>query len=516
MKSNSFQSWRMFLLTVWLEVEQGGCIAALACLLLGLAVAWTSRLRGSPGLPQPPIIPGLPLLGSVLALGRRGSKFIAACHAQYGDVFTLRVLGQKMTWLLAPEAYAPFFTAPEEQISFGPAVQQFTDRVFGLPPQHFVGKHGLMLRTLRWQLVPGTLPNILHPLHSFLRRELEVNPLRGRVDLCKYIQDITFRSSVSTFFGSSFLEEVDVASLLQSFQTFESGFEMAASPVPLCLQWPFLRARSRLVETFRQALLRDSIGKGTVVKRLIDDVQLPDSCTPNMMLCFMWASQANATPTAFWTLAFLLLPENAAYRGRVEAELQATRSSTDPAASLVDLACSRSSALNKCIAETIRLRAPSIDVRIAASDVMLRLPGREGLLLEKGSVLATSPFESHSDERLFGPDARHYNPDREGMLLCGKTALHSSILGVGGVAGLAFGGGKYRCPGRYFAEAEVALVVGMILLSCPTLALDDLQQQWEGGVGDPHGCLPAPDFQKLLGIKVPVAPCWVSAKEKGC
>lgn len=82
MKSNSFQSWRMFLLTVWLEVEQGGCIAALACLLLGLAVAWTSRLRGSPGLPQPPIIPGLPLLGSVLALGRRGSKFIAACHAQ--------------------------------------------------------------------------------------------------------------------------------------------------------------------------------------------------------------------------------------------------------------------------------------------------------------------------------------------------------------------------------------------------------------------------------------------------
>ncbi|RMZ53738.1 hypothetical protein APUTEX25_003877 [Auxenochlorella protothecoides] len=421
-----------------------------------------------------------------------------------------------MTWLLAPEAYAPFFTAPEDQISFGPAVQQFTDRVFGLPPQHFVGKHGLMLRTLRWQLVPGTLPNILHPLHSFLRRELEVNPLRGRVDLCKYIQDITFRSSVSTFFGSSFLEEVDVASLLQSFQTFESGFEMAASPVPLCLQWPFLRARSRLVETFRQALLRDSIGKGTVVKRLIDDVQLPDSCTPNMMLCFMWASQANATPTAFWTLAFLLLPENAAYRERVEAELHATRSSTDPAASLVDLACSRSSALNKCIAETIRLRAPSIDVRIAASDVMLRLPGREGLLLEKGSVLATSPFESHSDERLYGPDARHYNPDREGMLLCGKTALHSSILGVGGVAGLAFGGGKYRCPGRYFAEAEVALVVGMILLSCPTLARDNLQQQWEGGMGDPHGCLPAPDFRKLLGIKVPAAPCWVSAKEKGC
>lgn len=46
------------------------------------------------------------------------------CPSQYGNVFTLRILGQKMTFLLAPEAYAPFFTAPVDQISFGPAVKQ--------------------------------------------------------------------------------------------------------------------------------------------------------------------------------------------------------------------------------------------------------------------------------------------------------------------------------------------------------------------------------------------------------
>lgn len=59
-------------------------------------------------------------------------------------------------------------------------------------------------------------------------------------------------------------------------------------------------------------------------------------------------------------------------------------------------------------------------------------------------MLAVSPYESHSSEKLFGEDAGHYNPDRVGMRLEGRTALHASIVGVGGVAGLAFGGGKYR------------------------------------------------------------------------
>ncbi len=34
---------------------------------------------------------------------------------------------------------------------------------------------------------------------------------------------------------------------------------------------------------------------------------------------------------------------------------------------------------------------------------------------------------------------------REGMHLGGSTAAHAAVVGVGGVPGLAFGGGKYRC-----------------------------------------------------------------------
>eukprot|EP00884_Botryococcus_braunii_P002522 jgi/Botrbrau1/12270/Bobra.0323s0010.1 len=41
-----------------------------------------------------------------------------------------------------------------------------------------------------------------------------------------------------------------------------------------------------------------------------------------------------------------------------------------------------------------------------------------------------------------------------------------AVAGVHGVAGLAFGGGRYRCPGRRFAEMEVGLLTALLLSSC--------------------------------------------------
>jgi hypothetical protein len=43
---------------------------------------------------------------------------------QYGDAFTLRVAGQRMTFLFAPAALQRYFTAPDDELTFAPAVQQ--------------------------------------------------------------------------------------------------------------------------------------------------------------------------------------------------------------------------------------------------------------------------------------------------------------------------------------------------------------------------------------------------------
>ena len=57
-------------------------------------------------------------------------------------------------------------------------------------------------------------------------------------------------------------------------------------------------------------------------------------------------------------------------------------------------------------------------------------------------MLAVSPFESHQDGQLFQPAACQYRPGRPGMH-CPQSGLHE-VAGVGGIAGLVFGGGRYR------------------------------------------------------------------------
>ena len=57
-------------------------------------------------------------------------------------------------------------------------------------------------------------------------------------------------------------------------------------------------------------------------------------------------------------------------------------------------------------------------------------------------MLAVSPFETHQDPRLFQLAASQYIPDRPGMM-CPHSRLHE-VPGVGGIAGLVFGGGRYR------------------------------------------------------------------------
>ena len=257
----------------------------------------------------------------------------------------------------------------------------------------------------------------------------------------------------------------------------------------------------------------------------------------------------------------------------------------------------------------------------------------------QGDVVAISPFESHLDPRLYGgppgpdifdptrcaaaaptagagawggcgslrlrpnrgsartplhsvnaahqlsvlPSPRHTMPAcRDGMRLGGSTAPHAAVVGVGGLPGLSFGGGKYRracgaglggcraaallllpccpccpsihlpvhlfnhcdvighhplrcplrCPGRYFAEAELALAAATLLLlfdfrllpreaaAAPGAGLATAAAAaaapgaGAAAPGDPAGLLPPPDLRKLVGIKVPRRPCWVEFQRR--
>ncbi|KAL4855710.1 25-hydroxycholesterol 7-alpha-hydroxylase [Chlorella vulgaris] len=575
----------------------------------------------------PPVVAGLPLLGSVLALGSGGAAFLhqcrnqvwihvssssssafASCPAdlraclprmpmpfhyaacvccwihvcpQYGDAFTLRLLGQRMTFVFAPATLRHYFSAPDSQLSFAPAA-------------------------LRHKLVPSELPRHTARLAGLLLMQLDAWPATGQPDLWELVKRLVFQSSVALLFGPAFLQsnaacqhtqegqpgaspgaaavslQTDPVSpsgcsstpssssgrraeqLQRDFFVFEAGFELAASPVPHILQPGFLAARRRLLAALRTAH-KQGMFEGTACG-------LPEQYVPNMLLAVLWASQANAVPAAFWSLGFLLLPENRRHLQAVVQEAQqAVTAGTDtpePAADnaqllpthrqhatvkglpplltdeqqrgLVALAANRRSAAAAAVAEALRLRSFSIDVRIAAADSALPCGqaadgSMHAVWVQKGDVVAISPYECHQDPRLFQSSAHTYDPQREGIQLGGGTAAHAAVVGVNGIAGLSFGGGKYRCPGRSFAETELALITSLLLLCFdwqllpreataagkgqarpppqpqpPAAGGAGQQQQPQQAVpGDPGGLLPPPDLKKLVGIKIPSDPCWV-------
>ena len=113
-----------------------------------------------------------------------------------------------------------------------------------------------------------------------------------------------------------------------------------------------------------------------------------------MMLAILWASLANAVPATFWSLAFLLLPENKPHLDAALSELKdevakevlapidrplktdkrkGSHEAEEEALSRAafTLAINRKSAISRCVAEAIRLRVHSIDLRIAAADLSL-------------------------------------------------------------------------------------------------------------------------------------------------
>lgn len=122
-----------------------------------------------------------------------------------------------------------------------------------------------------------------------------------------------------------------------------------------------------------------------------------------------------------------------------------------------------------------------------------------------------------------------------------------TVPGPRGPGGVVFGGGAYRCPGRFFAEAELALHVLLVLCLCQIsvpepssknhrephpsadpgwlgwrlgaglpshvrLAMHEggadadgaLDEGWVGESGDRNGALPKMDVSRLVGMKMPV------------
>lgn len=195
------------------------------------------------------------------------------CRTKLGDAFTLRLVGQRMTFLFDPATIETFFKAPDAQITFRPAVEQFTQRVFGLPSAEFFPKHFAILTALRHALVPAALEAHGSALAEHVAKQLAAAPPAGNIDLYDYVKRMVFAAATECLFGAPFVARHGIEMLQSNFFEFEAGFELAASPVPHILQPRFVRSRAALVAAFRASYAAGDF-EGTVVGQLVEGCAL--------------------------------------------------------------------------------------------------------------------------------------------------------------------------------------------------------------------------------------------------
>uniref|UniRef100_A0A8C3ICL6 Lanosterol 14-alpha demethylase n=1 Tax=Chrysemys picta bellii TaxID=8478 RepID=A0A8C3ICL6_CHRPI len=119
------------------------------------------------------------------------------------------------------------------------------------------------------------------------------------------------------------------------------------------------------------------------------------------------------------------------------------------------------SSIKQCVLEALRLTAPGSIIRKAMKPL-------KNFVIPPGDLLMASPYWLHRNPKYF-PEPEIFKPDRWEEATLKKNAFLDGYL--------AFGGGKHRCPGRWFALMEIHMLVIILLYKYQFTLLDPMPKQ---------------------------------------
>jgi cytochrome P450 len=406
--------------------------------------------RRRPG--EPPLITGaLPFVGVALEFGRDAMALLARCRATHGDVFTLYVGGRRMTFFADPLSYPEVLKA--KQLSFTPISDEVMLAGFG-----FAGMREL-----------ACVEQLEHASRSFLKGQ-HLSPLSERMDqrlrallveigddqwrdvsLYRLVWDLMFAAGTDAVFGAGLAD----AAAAKAFEDFDRQFPLMLAGMPAFMVASGIAGRTKL-----NALLanpgRDPSDWLNHRNELLADLDQRGL----LQTTVLWAAHANTIPAAFWTLAQLLRDREAL--AAVQAELDAIAGRPDgegmpPPLPIETL--DRLRKLDSAVSEALRLSSGSLTVREVSETFTLET--RSGAFeLRAGDRVCLAPYLHHHDPEIFEEPDR-YRFDRF-YSETGVVQFHRRGERVG-FALMPFGAGRSMCPGRFFAIAEIKLLVALML-----------------------------------------------------
>ncbi|XP_044108131.1 24-hydroxycholesterol 7-alpha-hydroxylase isoform X3 [Neovison vison] len=326
-----------------------------------------------------------------------------------------------------------------------------------------------------------------------LHEQLENLGTHGTMELNNLVRHLLYPVTMNILFKKGLFptDKRKIREFYQHFQAYDEGFEYG-SQMPECLLRNWSKSKKWLLALFEKTIPDMKTYKSvknnsmTLMQTMLDiiETERKEEESPSYGLLLLWASLSNAVPVAFWTLAFVL-SHPTVHETILEgiSSVFGTAGKDKMKVSEDDL--KKLPLIKWCILEAIRLRAPGVITRKVLKPVKIL-----NYTVPSGDLLMLSPFWLHRNPKYF-PEPELFKPERWKKANLEKHAFLDWFV--------AFGSGKYQCPGRWFALLQIQICIILILY------------KYDCSLQDP---LPKQSPLHLVGVQQPEGQCRIEFKQR--
>uniref|UniRef100_A0A4X2K8P6 Cytochrome P450 family 39 subfamily A member 1 n=1 Tax=Vombatus ursinus TaxID=29139 RepID=A0A4X2K8P6_VOMUR len=388
---------------------------------------------------RPPCISGwIPWFGAGSRFGKAHLEFIEQARIKHGPVFTIFALGNRFTFVTEEDGFDVFFKSKE--INFEHAVED-------LPKSTFLTFHGLLYGTMKNKMKISTLYQFNEKLVEGLHEQLENLGTDGSKNLYNLVRHVLCPVTVNIIFGKGLYPttQEDIQEFLKHFQIYDDGFQNGGQ-MPGCFLRNWSKSKMWLLNLFEKSITdleRNKVSDDLTLVQLITNTLrhgAKQNKAPNYAVLLLWASLSNVIPVVYWTVVYVL------YNPSVYENIMEGISSVFGEAGKHKIEISKNDLkklplIKWCILETLHLVTPGVITRKVIEPVKI----------------------------LYFPEPELFKPEHWEKANLEKNAFLDEFV--------AFGGGKYPCPGRWLTLLEIETYVALVFYKYQFNLLDPFPKQ---------------------------------------
>ncbi len=408
--------------------------------------------------PRPPIVAGLPLLGSTLAMARDPAKFFYDSYRKYGPVFRVNVFGHVYTVIAGAEA-ANFMGTREgkeclrSREAWEPLAKEFgLSKLLGAEDGEMHAKlRGIMKHGFSREAMKGRYNKVLDITQNVIDRDWKVGT---KVPVVEHMQYMVVEQLGTLLTGHAPLDYVK--DIRKTILYILNVLITRQRPEFYLLSPEYKRAKARMVELGRKMVADYRARKEPVPedqRTLIDDIMethqrdpelIPESDLANLMVAPYVAgldTVANATSACLYTI---LKEPGVLQRMQAEVDALYDKGPVDEAEFMKALPYT-----NGVVMESMRLYPIAVaQIRVANKDFVFH-----GHQMLEGEMIYLGTSVPHFQDEHY-PDAQKFDPLRYEKPRCEhmKSGVYSP-----------YGRGAHTCLGKSQAEVILAMTMSKLI-----------------------------------------------------